>query len=231
MNRTYTSKEFAIKGSVTKKTLRHYCKLKLLEPSFIDENGYWYYNDSDMRKLEIIQSLKLLGLTLSEIKENMDTNFDSLKPLINDKIDFIDKQIEDLEIAKRLLEKIQNKESLQMDTALKESIEEDHLEWLKKNIDKNQLELVESMTSKDNSYEEHLKVMELIKDFKVYLSMKDSLMMKSTVDSIKKIFRDNQLNDETIRFMIEFIIKSSLDGPSYTRIVTEEESKIFLSMF
>ena len=179
--RNYSSKELAIKCSVTKKTLRHYNKLGLLEPSFIDENGYWYYNDSDKEKLNMIQSLKIIGLTLKEVKDNINGNFIELIPLIDNKLKFIDEQIEELETARRLLIKLQKNDSFELSTAMQKSIEEDHLEWMNKNLEKDQLQLVDRMMQKEGAYEEHMKVMELVKDFRIHLSSNDNKNMDITV--------------------------------------------------
>lgn len=227
----YSSTEFAIKGSVTKKTLRHYSKMGLLDPSTIDDNGYWYYDEADLRKLELIQSLKLIGLSLSEIKENIESNFSALFPLIDEKLLYIDMQMKELKTAKRLLLKIQSKEAINANDAVRESIEEDHLEWLKKNLDPEQQKLVESMSQKEDSYEEHMFIMALIKDFKVYLASRNEEKICEVIDRIKTVYRKNGLDDSTIRYLMTFLIKSSLDGPSHSRIINEEESIEFLKRF
>ncbi|MBT3318958.1 MAG: MerR family transcriptional regulator [Clostridia bacterium] len=229
--RIYSSKEFAIKCSITKKTLRHYNKLGLLEPSFVDENGYWHYDDSDMEKLNMIQSLKIIGLTLKEIKENLDSDFINLTPLIDVKLQFIDEQIEELETARRLLKRLKKKDSFALSTAVKESIEEDHLEWLNNNLEKDQLRLIEKMMQKDGSYKEHIKVMEIIKDFRLYLASSDNKNMDEAIELIKQIYCENGLSNETIKFLMTFLIKSSLRGPKHSRLISEKEGRIFLSKF
>ena len=229
--RKYSSKEFAVKASVTKKTLRHYSKLKLLSPSTIDDNGYWYYNDADLKTMELIQSLKLIGLSLTEIKKNLDSDFNELLPLIDEKIQHIDRQKEDLDTAKRLLTRIKNKKTLKTNDAIKESIEEDHLDWLKENIDDEKLKLINSMEQKATSYDEHIKILELIKDFRVYLATKNNTMMSQAIDEIKRIYKNNGLDDQSIKLLMTFIIKSSLNGPSHSRIINEVESIEFLKRF
>ena len=82
-----------------------------MSPSTIDDNGYWYYDDADLKTMELIQSLKLIGLSLTEIKKNLDSDFNELLPLIDEKIQHIDRQKEDLDTAKRLLTRIKNKKN------------------------------------------------------------------------------------------------------------------------
>jgi len=227
----FSSTEFAVKGSITKKTLRHYSKIGLLSPSTIDDNGYWYYDETDLRKLELIQSLKLIGLSLKEVKEVIYSDFETLFPLIDEKINYIDNQIEELQTAKRLLSKIKSKEAVKVDDAVKESIEEDHLEWLKENLDPEQLELVESMAKRENSYNEHMLIIDLIKDFRVYLASKNEHEISNTIKSIKEIYHENGLDNKTTKYLVTFLIKSSLNGPSHSKIINEEESIEFLNRF
>ena len=54
-----------ITGSSTR-TLRYYHEIGLPSP-IIAENGYRYYSESDIEKLQEIQFLKNMGLSLSQI--------------------------------------------------------------------------------------------------------------------------------------------------------------------
>lgn len=65
--------EMARLNHVSIPTLRLYDELKLLSPSYIDnETGYRYYNIKQNARLDLIQYLKELGMSLSEIKELLD---------------------------------------------------------------------------------------------------------------------------------------------------------------
>lgn len=220
----YSSTEFAIKGSVTKKTLRHYAKIGLLGPSAIDENGYWYYDETALEKLTLISSLKCTGLSLSEIKNTIDSDFKTLLPIIDEKMRYIDEQINALETAKRLLNRLQNKNALRVDTAIKESIEEDHLDWLRNTLSSEQLAIVEKMATDENAYEEHLRIMALIKDFKVHLGSKNEERIQEMIHLIKEIYRQSALDDDTIKKMMTFLINSSISGPSHSKIINQEEA-------
>jgi diguanylate cyclase (GGDEF)-like protein len=64
--------EFARKNNVTVRALHHYEEIGLLEPAKIDKfTGYRYYDESQDRDLVIINMLKSLGFSLSEIANLM----------------------------------------------------------------------------------------------------------------------------------------------------------------
>lgn len=64
----YKIGEFSKLAKTTIKTLRYYEKEKLLVPSFIDTNGYRYYETMQLIELAKIVSLKQIGLSIDEIK-------------------------------------------------------------------------------------------------------------------------------------------------------------------
>ena len=105
----YSSSEICQIASITKKTLRHYDKLKLLSPSRIDANGYWYYNESSLNELQVIRNLQMIGFSLTEIKANLQNNFSQLRDIIPEKLSYIDEQMMRLKLAKSLLNKIISK--------------------------------------------------------------------------------------------------------------------------
>lgn len=61
--------EFAKRSGVTVKTLLHYDKIGLLQPSLKTQAGYRIYCDEDFIKLQQIITLKFIGLSLEEIKQ------------------------------------------------------------------------------------------------------------------------------------------------------------------
>jgi len=62
--------EVARRTNLTKRTLRYYEELNLLEPSQRSEGNYRLYSESDVRILERIKEMRdLLGLDLKEIRE------------------------------------------------------------------------------------------------------------------------------------------------------------------
>ena len=94
--KNYTSGQFAKLANVTLRTIRYYDKEDLLKPSFVADNGFRYYNDNDLIKLQQIMLFKYLGFTLSEIKSMNLNDIDPItlsnalfvqKKMVEDKID------------------------------------------------------------------------------------------------------------------------------------------------
>lgn len=226
----YTSKVFASMGNVTKKTLRHYNKLGLLRPSRIADNGYWYYNDDALKKLQLIKNLQILGFKLREIKKYMEIDFEMPRSVICEKKRYVDEQIIQLELAKKLLVKIENKKDLKVIDALTESVEEEHMEWLKENLNENQYRLVKNIFSSNSESNEHEKIVMYMKKFKKAYRQSERQTMKKAISSIKKIFYKYDLEEETIRLLIEFFLKASLEGPLSTRILSIKEVVKFMEM-
>lgn len=73
-DRKYLIGEVSRIGGVTEKTLRHYDKLKLVEPDEIGENGYRYYSLETMLKIPVIKYLKMMGFSLEEITDIVTCN-------------------------------------------------------------------------------------------------------------------------------------------------------------
>jgi len=75
MKKLYSIGEMSKLVNVSVQTLRHYEKIKLFRPSYIDPNtNYRYYSDSQFHYLDIIKSLKFIGLPLQKIKEAQQLN-------------------------------------------------------------------------------------------------------------------------------------------------------------
>lgn len=64
----YLVKELSEISGVTVRTLHHYDEIGLLVPNKAD-NGYRYYNDEDLSRLQTILFYKYLGFPLKKIKE------------------------------------------------------------------------------------------------------------------------------------------------------------------
>lgn len=92
----YSTGKFAKLANVTLRTIRYYDKEGVLKPSFVADNGFRYYNDSDLIRLQQIMLFKYLGFTLSEIKSMNLNNVDPItlsnalfvqKKMVEEKID------------------------------------------------------------------------------------------------------------------------------------------------
>jgi DNA-binding transcriptional MerR regulator len=78
----YSVKQLATLAGVSARTLHYYDEIKLLKPSSIGENGYRYYDDTAVLRLQQVLFFKALGLGLKEIKEIIDSpGFDVLNTL------------------------------------------------------------------------------------------------------------------------------------------------------
>ena len=90
--------EFAKKAQVTVKTLRHYDKLGLLKPAWIDRfTGYRYYAQEQMPRLNRIMALKDLGFTLEQagrILQN-ELTVDELRGMLRLKCAELEQRIEE----------------------------------------------------------------------------------------------------------------------------------------
>ncbi len=82
----YTSGQFAMIGNVGRKAIRLYREEGLLVPAKInEENGYYYYDESQLSRLETIKRLRSVGLSLFEIKQILNGEV-SEKDILSSKI-------------------------------------------------------------------------------------------------------------------------------------------------
>ena len=70
--RHLTVGEMAKLNHISEQTLRLYDKRGLLSPSFRGQNGYRYYDIKQSAVLDIIQYMKSLGISLKEIKHQLE---------------------------------------------------------------------------------------------------------------------------------------------------------------
>jgi len=91
----YKIGEFSKITSLTIKALHYYDEIGILNPSFVLENGYRYYDDKDFNRAMQIKLLKELGFTINEIKDVLAniTNEDDLQDYLIEKKKNIQKQI------------------------------------------------------------------------------------------------------------------------------------------
>ena len=83
-------------GGVTAKTLKHYEKLDLIKPDYIDPlTHYRYYSADQVKKIYEILSLKGLGLSLTDIQSTC--HKDRLKEKLIEVREETEKKIEELQ--------------------------------------------------------------------------------------------------------------------------------------
>ena len=78
----FTVKQLSKLAGVTPRTLHYYDEIGLLEPETVRANGYRYYGDGSMLKLQQILFYRELGMPLEDIKQIMGRNdYDVLEAL------------------------------------------------------------------------------------------------------------------------------------------------------
>jgi DNA-binding transcriptional MerR regulator len=77
----WSIQDIARTAGTTSRTLRHYGQIGLLEPSRVGGNGYRYYDEQALVRLQRILLLRELGLSLPSISEVLDGEQDSAAAL------------------------------------------------------------------------------------------------------------------------------------------------------
>ncbi len=68
----YTVKRLAAAAAVSVRTLHYYDEIDLLKPTQIGENGYRYYDDAALLRLQQILLYREIGMPLAEIRDILD---------------------------------------------------------------------------------------------------------------------------------------------------------------
>ncbi len=68
-------------SGVTARTLRHYDEIGLLKPAYVGVNGYRYYEEEQLLRLQQILVLRALDVGLAEIAEAIDSELDTVAAL------------------------------------------------------------------------------------------------------------------------------------------------------
>lgn len=111
----YTTGQFAKLNGINKRTLHYYDEIGLFSPEFKEENGYRYYTCFQTVQLELIVTLRRIGLSIEEIVRYQQSPSDiSFAELIAEKKQLIDKSIQELLNTKVFLEQKSNKLSLSL---------------------------------------------------------------------------------------------------------------------
>ncbi|MGL6099975.1 MAG: flavocytochrome c [Fusobacteriaceae bacterium] len=129
-------KKFYLIGEISKitglsnKTLRHYDENSILKPDYVDSNnGYRYYSEYQILKLQNIITLRQNGFSLDEIKnrfeESSSRDLNNFFQIYKKKIEDIDLQIKNLEDSKEHLKNLLNEFSYsEVDRILLKSLPE-----------------------------------------------------------------------------------------------------------
>ncbi|MCI1901407.1 MAG: TipAS antibiotic-recognition domain-containing protein [Bifidobacteriaceae bacterium] len=93
---TWSIHEVANMAGTTSRTLRHYDAIGLLRPTSVGHNGYRYYDDAALRRLQRILLLRDLGLSLTDIASILARQTDEYEAL-QTHLDFLEREQQRLE--------------------------------------------------------------------------------------------------------------------------------------
>ncbi|MEK4515684.1 MerR family transcriptional regulator [Paenibacillus sp. FSL H8-0122] len=93
--------ELAKTANISKRTLYHYEQIELLQPAHISENGYRYYDNQAILRLQKILLLKSIGYTLEKIKGLLENKHSAQEDdhwiaSLNEQIELIEQKKEEL---------------------------------------------------------------------------------------------------------------------------------------
>ena len=102
--------EVGRRTGLSRKALRHYEALGLVEPVERTDAGYRLYDDEALRRIELVNRAKVLGLTLAEAKEFLHVaegccgdNHPRLAGLVAGKLDETERRIAELQSLRQTL--------------------------------------------------------------------------------------------------------------------------------
>jgi DNA-binding transcriptional MerR regulator len=106
-DRWYKPAEFAKLTGVTVRTLHHYDRLGLLQPSGRTARGYRLYGERDFARLQQVVTLKFIGFPLKQIKDILDRSSFDLAAELHRQREAIVEQRSRLELAIKAIEKVE----------------------------------------------------------------------------------------------------------------------------
>ncbi|HWC11780.1 MAG TPA: MerR family transcriptional regulator [Acidimicrobiales bacterium] len=105
--------EVGQRTGLTRKALRHYEALGLVEPAVRSPSGYRLYDDEALRRIELVNRAKMLGLSLHEAKEFLHVaegccgeNHPELAALVERKLIETDERLTELRNLRRTLDAV-----------------------------------------------------------------------------------------------------------------------------
>lgn len=101
----FTTGEFANLFGIKKQTLFHYDEIGLLKPKHRTENGYRYYTIQQVEVFTIIDMLKEIGMSLTEIKNFLQSkNSQDSRELLSEKEKVVEINIKNLQRTQKLIQ-------------------------------------------------------------------------------------------------------------------------------
>ncbi|MCJ8009170.1 ankyrin repeat protein/DNA-binding transcriptional MerR regulator [Lederbergia wuyishanensis] len=126
-------------AGVTKRTLRYYDRIGLLEPRKVSESGHRLYADGDLVRLEQIMTLKFIGFSLAQIRSIVDMSDMNLAVVLSMQREWMEDNIKRMQLALQAIKEAER---------IIEYGQEETAEQLKRII-----EVVEMATNRDWSSE------------------------------------------------------------------------------
>ncbi|MEG1989175.1 MAG: MerR family transcriptional regulator [Oscillibacter sp.] len=100
----FTTGEFAKLHHINKRTLHYYDSIRLFSPSYTGENGYRYYTHLQSAALEMLLTMRELGMSIEEIDRYLkNPSAPALHTILTEKTAEIDENIKRLKEMRRLL--------------------------------------------------------------------------------------------------------------------------------
>ncbi|HEM6146949.1 TPA: MerR family transcriptional regulator [Streptococcus suis] len=97
MNENWTVKQVSRLTGLTVRTLHHYDQIGLLKPAFVAENGYRYYNQEDLARLQEILLFRELDFPLKDIQQLLDVTEVNRQQVLRDHITLLELKRERLD--------------------------------------------------------------------------------------------------------------------------------------
>lgn len=155
----YTVKQLSSLAGVSARTLHYYDEIGLLKPTAVGQNGYRYYEDADLFRLQQILFFREMDLGLLKIKEFLDSpGFDAVAALqghrqvLQEKIERLQSLIQTVD--KTVLHLIGEAEMKKKDKLFQGFTEEKQKEYEQEAMRRYGEESVKQTTKRWNSYTE-----------------------------------------------------------------------------
>ncbi|HFU4116735.1 TPA: MerR family transcriptional regulator [Streptococcus suis] len=97
MNENWTVKQISQLTGLTVRTLHHYDQIGLLKPAFVAENGYRYYNQENLARLQEILLFRELDFSLKDIQQLLDVTEINRQQVLRDHITLLELKRERLD--------------------------------------------------------------------------------------------------------------------------------------
>ena len=201
MDRKFSIGEVSKLHNISVQTLRHYDKIGLLKPAYINEkSSYRFYSIDNFIMLEFIKQCKVMGLTLEEIKKliNNHTSISSILETITKQKEILASKIKELESIKSNIDILEKK----IQTALDEGVGQPYIKYcskrsyikhsnIKRYTEEFEIELTEKLREIEKKYGEVYKELAFAISFDKYKISKNL-----DYDHMLLCFYDNIMSGE-----------------------------------